>query len=180
MNKKTLNVGLIGKTNAGKSTLINALVGEKISIENKKINTTLIAIEGIKNIDNTQITFYDSPGLIFSKQANILKKKIKTNIWEIINKVDLILFIIDIRNFKHDLIIHDINKISESEKPIVVIFNKIDLVKKDKILPYIEHLNKTNLVKELFIISAKYLKGIDKLMSYLGIKIKIKQMEIFK
>ena len=71
MNKKTLNVGLIGKTNAGKSTLINALVGEKISIENKKINTTLIAIEGIKNIDNTQITFYDSPGLIFSKQANV-------------------------------------------------------------------------------------------------------------
>ena len=50
MNKKTLNVGLIGKTNAGKSTLINSFIGEKISIENKKINTTLKIIEGIKNI----------------------------------------------------------------------------------------------------------------------------------
>ena len=62
MNKKILNVGLIGKTNAGKSTLINSIIGEKISIENKKVNTTQETIIGIKNIQDTQIVFFDTPG----------------------------------------------------------------------------------------------------------------------
>ena len=59
MIKKILNVGLIGKTNAGKSTLLNSIIGEKISIENKKINTTLETIIGIINIGDTQIIFFD-------------------------------------------------------------------------------------------------------------------------
>ena len=75
MNNKLIHVGLIGRTNAGKSTLINVLVGEKISIENKKINTTVESVIGICNIDNTQIIFYDTPGINFINTTNILKKK---------------------------------------------------------------------------------------------------------
>ena len=67
MKNKILNVGLVGKTNAGKSTFINSMVGEKISIENKKINTTLESVAGVLNIENTQIIFYDTPGLIYLK-----------------------------------------------------------------------------------------------------------------
>ena len=67
MNKKLLKVALIGKTNAGKSTLINAIVGEQISIINKKINTTQESIIGIKNISDNQIVFYDTPGSNFLK-----------------------------------------------------------------------------------------------------------------
>ena len=58
MRSKIINVGLIGKTNAGKSTFINSIVGEKISIENRKINTTLDAVTGILNVKNTQIIFF--------------------------------------------------------------------------------------------------------------------------
>ena len=59
MANKLLKIALVGKTNAGKSTLINSIVGEKISIVNKKNNTTLEVILGIKNINNLQLIFYD-------------------------------------------------------------------------------------------------------------------------
>ena len=70
MKNKIINVALIGKTNAGKSTFINSIVGEKISIENRKKNTTLEAIIGILNIKETQIVFYDTPGTNFLKTTN--------------------------------------------------------------------------------------------------------------
>ena len=73
MKKKLLKISLIGRTNAGKSTLINGLVNESISIVNKKVNTTEDLIEGIINIKNKQLIFYDTPGFNFAKDIN--KKK---------------------------------------------------------------------------------------------------------
>ena len=134
MKNKIINVALIGKTNAGKSTFINSIVGEKISIENRKINTTLEAIIGILNVKNTQIIFYDTPGTNLLKTSNI---------------------------------IIDIQKINEAKKPIIVVFNKIDLIKKEIILSYINELNKTNLIQDFFNISAKYNRGIDLIIKYL-------------
>ena len=80
MNKMLIKVALVGKTNAGKSTLINSLVGEKISIINKKINTTQESILGIKNFDNTQIIFYDTPGSNFLKTTDLLAAR--SRCWE--------------------------------------------------------------------------------------------------
>ena len=73
MKKKLLKISIVGKTNAGKSTLINGLIGETISITNKKINTTEDLILGILNINENQLIFYDTPGLNYLK--NIDKKK---------------------------------------------------------------------------------------------------------
>ena len=167
MNNKLIHIGLIGRTNAGKSTLINALVGEKISIENKKINTTLEAVIGICNIKNTQMIFYDTPGINFLKTTNILKKKIKIQIWETLNKVDLLLFIVDVFKFNHLEVIKDLKKIIEIKKPILIIFNKTDLIKNEVILSYIDKLDKEELISDFFNVSAKYLKGIDQLLKYL-------------
>ena len=170
MKKKLIKVALVGKTNAGKSTLVNSFVGEKISIINKKINTTQDLILGILNIDTTQIIFYDTPGSNFLKTSNLLQKKIKTHIWNAIDQVNLILYIIDSSKYNYQDIESDINKISEVNKSIILVFNKIDLIKNEKILFYINELKKINFIESFFNISAKYNKGITNLSNYLRTK----------
>jgi GTP-binding protein Era len=170
MKKKLIKVALVGKTNAGKSTLVNSFVGEKISIVNKKINTTQDLILGILNIDTTQIIFYDTPGSNFLKTSNLLQKKIKTHIWSAIDQVNLILYIIDSSKYNYQDIESDINKISEVNKSIILVFNKIDLIENEKILFYINELKKINYIESFFNISAKYNKGITNLSNYLTTK----------
>ena len=170
MKKKLIKVALVGKTNAGKSTLVNSFVGEKISIINKKINTTQDLILGILNIDTTQIIFYDTPGSNFLKTSNLLQKKIKTHIWSAIDQVNLILYIIDSSKYNYLDIESDINKISEVNKSIILVFNKIDLIENEKILFYINELKKINFIESFFNISAKYNKGITNLSNYLSTK----------
>ena len=170
MKKKLIKVALVGKTNAGKSTLVNSFVGEKISIINKKINTTQDLILGILNIDTTQIIFYDTPGSNFLKTSNLLQKKIKTHIWSAIDQVNLILYIIDSSRYNYQEIERDINKISEVNKSIILVFNKIDLIENEKILFYINELKKINFIESFFNISAKYNKGITNLSNYLRTK----------
>lgn len=170
MKNKIIKIALIGKTNAGKSTLINSLVGEKISIINKKINTTQECILGIKNIFNTQIIFYDTPGSNLLKTNDITQKKLKTNIWQAIDNVDLLVYLIDVTKFNHDNIKIDIEKISESKKPIVIIFNKIDLIENNQTLPYINLLKENINIIDFFLISAKYKNGIIDFLKYLDNK----------
>ena len=170
MKKKLIKVALVGKTNAGKSTLVNSFVGEKISIINKKINTTQDLILGILNIDTTQIIFYDTPGSNFLKTSDLLQKKIKTHIWSAIDQVNLILYIIDSSRYNYQEIERDINKISEVNKSIILVFNKIDLIENEKILFYINELKKINFIESFFNISAKYNKGITNLSNYLRTK----------
>ena len=126
MKSKILKISIVGRTNAGKSTLINKIIGEKISIQNKKINTTQDMIIGIKNIKNTQILFYDTPGSNFLKNSNIHKKKLKQNLWNGIDESDLILYMIDAYALNMSFLYDQINKIKEVEKTIFIIFNKID------------------------------------------------------
>ena len=170
MKKKLIKVALVGKTNAGKSTLVNSFVGEKISIINKKINTTQDLILGILNIDTTQIIFYDTPGSNFLKTSHLLQKKNKTHIWSAIDQVNLILYIIDSSKYNYQNIESDINKISEVNKSIILVFNKIDLIENEKILFYINELKKINFIESFFNISAKYNKGITNLSNYLRTK----------
>ena len=167
MISKILKIALIGRTNAGKSTLINRIVGEKISIQNKKINTTQVTIMGVKNIKKTQLIFYDTPGSNFLKSLNKQSRNLKTNLWSGIDESDIILYLIDSKNANVKFLFEQIDKLQEVKKKIIVIFNKIDLISNKQLLPLISNLNKNFQIDSFFTISALQNIGIEELLDYI-------------
>ena len=166
MTSKILKIALVGRTNAGKSTLINSIVGEKISIQNKKINTTQVTIMGIKNINKTQLIFYDTPGSNFLKSLNKDSKNLKTNLWNGIDESDVIFYLIDSKTANIKFLYEQIDKLQEVKKKIIVIFNKIDLISNKQLLPLISDLDKNFYIDSFFTISAIQNIGIDDLLDY--------------
>ena len=166
MTNKILKISLVGRTNAGKSTLINTIVGEKISIQNKKINTTQITVMGIKNIKETQFIFYDTPGSNFLKSLNKDSRNLKTNLWNGIDESDVIFYLIDSKTANIKFLYEQIDKLQEVKKKIIVIFNKIDLISNKQLLPLISDLDKNFNIDSFFTISAIQNIGIDDLLDY--------------
>ena len=130
-------VTLIGRTNVGKSTLLNLLVGEKVAAIANKVHTTRTAIKGIVNRENSQIIFVDTPG-IHKPKTKLNETMIETSFGSLADS-DLILFLIEATSDeigRGDRRILD--KIKEAQKKTILIINKIDLVKKEKLLSLID------------------------------------------
>lgn len=130
-------VAMLGRTNVGKSTLVNLLVGEKIAATANKVQTTRTAIRGIVNRENSQIIFIDTPG-IHKPKTKLNETMIETS-FGVIKDIDLILFVIEARSDeigRGDMRI--LEKIKESKKKAILIINKIDLVKKESLLKLID------------------------------------------
>ena len=130
-------VSIIGRTNVGKSTLINSLVGEKIAIMTNKPQTTRTAIKAIVNRKNSQIIIIDTPGI--HKPKTKLGKTMNETAFEVAEEVDVILFLIEATSKEigpGDRRI--LEKIKESDKKTILIINKIDLVKKEELLALIK------------------------------------------
>ncbi len=133
-------VTLIGRTNVGKSTLLNLLVGEKVAAIANKVQTTRTAIKGIVNRENSQIIFTDTPG-IHKPKTKLNETMIETSFLSI-SDCDVILFLIEATSDKigkGDKII--LEKIKETKRKAILIINKIDLIKKEKLLKLIETYN---------------------------------------
>ena len=129
-------VAMLGRTNVGKSTLVNLLVGEKVAATANKVQTTRTAIRGIANRENSQIIFIDTPG-IHKPRTKLNETMIETS-FGVINEIDLILFVIEATSEeigRGDMKI--LEKIKESNKKAILIINKIDLVKREKLLQLI-------------------------------------------
>ena len=136
-NFKSGFVSIIGRTNVGKSTLINSLVGEKIAIMTNKPQTTRTAIKAIVNRKNSQIIIIDTPGI--HKPKTKLGKTMNETAFEVAEEVDVILFLIEATSKEigpGDRRI--LEKIKESDKKTILIINKIDLVKKEELLALIK------------------------------------------
>ena len=130
-------VTIIGRTNVGKSTLINLLVGEKVAAIANKVQTTRTAIKGIVNRDNSQIIFIDTPGI--HKPKHKLNEIMCETSFTVMADADVILFLIEATSKeigKGDRLI--LEKIKEANKKTILIINKIDLVKRESLLNLIE------------------------------------------
>ena len=133
-------ISIIGKPNTGKSTLINALTGVKISAVSDKPNTTRNKILGVYNSENSQIIFLDTPGL--QKSSKFLNRIMVQSSYQAIGESDIVLVLID-GSKKSTINTEDIASKIVNKKPIIAI-NKIDLIKKSKIL------NIVNILKDKF------------------------------
>ena len=130
-------VAMLGRTNVGKSTLLNMLVGEKVAATANKVQTTRTAIKGIVNRKDSQIIFIDTPG-IHKPKTKLNETMVETS-FGVINEIDLILFVIEATSEeigRGDMKI--LEKIKESHKKAILIINKIDLVKREKLLQLID------------------------------------------
>ena len=147
-------VALIGRTNVGKSTLINMLVGEKIAAMANKVQTTRTAIKGIVNRENSQIIFIDTPG-IHKPKTKLNSTMIETS-FSSIPDADVVLFLIEADSKeigRGDSKI--LEKIKEAKKKTILLINKIDLVEKEKLLNLIELYSKEYNFEAVIPISAK-------------------------
>jgi GTPase len=158
-------VSIIGKPNTGKSTLLNSILQQKISIVSKKAQTTRRKITGIYNQHNAQIVFLDTPGII--KPSYLLHEKMNASILAGINESDIILIVFDIKNYIEFFSEENkniIDEIKNSKVPVICVINKIDLLEnKNEVLKIIEYLNNKNIFKELIPVSALNDENIDDL-----------------
>ncbi|WP_134091057.1 GTPase Era [Olivibacter sp. XZL3] len=150
MSHKAGFVSIVGKPNAGKSTLMNSLVGEKMSIVTPKAQTTRHRILGIVNEDEYQIIFSDTPGVI--KPAYSLQESMMNFVQGSLVDADIILFVTDI-NEKYDET-DVIEKLQKSSSPVVVLINKIDKSNEEEVKAKVDYWEKTLNPAAVFAISA--------------------------
>ena len=153
-------VAVIGKPNVGKSTLINALVGEKVAITSPKPQTTRNKILGIKNGEDYQIVFVDTPGIYNGTSG--LAKYLQKSTESAQNDVDAIMILLDatkINNFDFELI----EKYQESKIPVFVVVNKVDISSYEKLYPILAKLNDFQFVKQFVVISALKKRNLEEI-----------------
>ncbi len=153
---------IIGRTNVGKSTLLNALVGEKVAIATSKPQTTRNAIKAIVNRENSQIIFIDTPGI--HKPKSKLGEVLNETAFQSLLDIDFILFVVeaDSREIgKGDTLILD--RLKEAHKNVILVINKTDLIKKQELLKLIEKFKNIYDFKAVVPISAIQNKGVDEL-----------------
>lgn len=125
-------VGLIGRPNVGKSTLINSIIGTKIAIVSDKPQTTRNIIQGIYSDEDSQIVFVDTPGI--HKPNHKLGKYLNRQTYYSIDDVDLIIVVVDVTMSLGSGDKYVIEKLKDIKKPVILLLNKIDRIEKEKIL----------------------------------------------
>lgn len=156
-------VSIIGKTNVGKSTMLNSIIGTQVAITTSKPQTTRTAIKGIVNRESAQIIFIDTPGI--HKTKNKFGEAMTNIAYEALGEVDVILFLIEATYEQigtADKII--LEKLKEKNKKVILVINKIDLAPKENLLKLIELYRKEYDFKAIVPISALKNKELETLL----------------
>ena len=154
---KTGYVALVGRPNTGKSTLLNALLGQKVAIVSDKPQTTRISILGIKTTDKGQTVFIDNPGI--HKPLHSLNKRMMNFVYSSLETSDVVCLLVDAtEKFGHgdEFVLETLRKV---KTPVFLLINKVDVVRKDKVLPIIDRYKDLFPFREIIPISA--LTGIN-------------------
>jgi len=164
MSPKTKSgyVSIVGKTNAGKSTLLNNILGQKIAITSRKPQTTRHRFLGIRTDNENQIIFVDTPGF-HSGQKRALNRYMNKVASNAMRGVDIVLYVLDKLNWSED----DLSRVQSisKETSIILIINKVDkLEDKGSLLPFIDNLSKDNLFSHIVPVSALKDIGVENLV----------------
>jgi len=155
-------VAIVGKPNVGKSTLLNALVGQKISITSRKAQTTRHRITGIRTAGNTQFVFVDTPGFQ-TRHNNALNRSLNKTVLGAVGDVDLILFVVEAGSFT--LADAKVLALLNKDIPVLLVANKLDNVhRRAEIAPWLKSMHERHPFNEFVPMSAKNAKDIERLL----------------
>ena len=157
---RTAFVTIAGRTNAGKSSLLNAIVGEKIASVSSKPQTTRTRITGIRNIDDVQLVFFDTPGL--HKPVNKLSEHMLNTVKESVSDIDAVVFVMDCTKKINQQELELLRSMNSSKMPVILVLNKIDLLKnKDELAPVIAELTSKIQFQAVVPVSVTENSGVD-------------------
>ena len=156
-NFKSGFVTLIGRPNVGKSTLMNHLIGQKIAITSNKPQTTRNRIQTVLTTEEGQIVFVDTPGI--HKAKNKLGEYMVNIAERSLNEVDVVLWLVEPSNFIGAGEKHIIEQLKKVKTPVILVINKIDMVKREEILAFIDTYRKEYDFAEIVPVSARTGEG---------------------
>ena len=156
-------IAIVGKPNVGKSTLLNALVGQKISITSRKAQTTRHRIIGIRTVNEAQFIFVDTPGFQ-TRHSNALNRSLNKTVLGAVSDVDLVLFVVQAGSYNSadDKVLD----LLSSQVPVVLLANKLDQVhRRAELAPWMQDMGCSYNFAELIPMSAKNSKDIERLLT---------------
>ena len=166
MNEHCGVVAVVGAPNAGKSSLVNALVGQKVAIVSAKAQTTRTRLMGIAIEAQTQLLLVDTPG-IFQPRRRLDRAMVQAA-WEGASGADVILFVVDAKAGLRDDVRALHSALQERRERKILVLNKVDICAKDKLLGLVAELNAGNAYSETFMVSAQTGDGISDLRTHLA------------
>ena len=162
-------IAILGAPNVGKSTLLNKLVGTKVSIVSPKVQTTRSRVLGICIEGNAQVIFIDTPGIF--KPRRRLDRAMVAAAWGGGADADDVLLLVDASRGIDANTADIIKKLKKSARPVILALNKVDLVKKPVLLALAEEANKAGIFSDIFMISAETGDGVADLMAFLAARV---------
>jgi GTP-binding protein Era len=159
-------VAVVGAPNAGKSTLVNALAGSKVTIVSPKPQTTRFRIRAVVMHAGTQLILVDTPGIFAPRRR--LDRAMVAAAWGGAQDADRTLLIVDARAGLTDAVRAITDRLAKSPKPVWLALNKVDLIDPTRLLPLAQELNALLTVEETFMISAEKKRGLEKVLDRLA------------
>jgi len=159
-------IALIGAPNAGKSTLTNALVGSKVTIVSRKVQTTRALVRGIAMLGDAQLVLMDTPGIFAPRRR--LDRAMVTTAWGGVHDADIVVLLIDAKKGMNEEAGAILGRLPEVRQPKVLVLNKVDLTEKPALLALAQRLNETAKFDATFMLSAANGDGVDDLKQWLA------------